>query len=66
MIGLHYEFIPSSKRCINDYIQYVTSDFLAGLGFGATQQLGEEDGIYIGYSIDTGRNVYLQPHLASQ
>ena len=66
MIGLHYEFIPSSKRYINDYIQYVTSDFLAGLGFGATQQLGESEGIYIGYSIDTGRNVYLQPDLASQ
>lgn len=66
MIGLHYEFIPSSKRYINDYIQYVTSDFLAGLGFGATQQLGENEGIYIGYSIDTGRNVYLQPDLASQ
>ncbi|WP_415331898.1 ATP-binding protein [Clostridium perfringens] len=66
MIGFHNEFIPSSKRYINDYIQYVTSDFLAGLGFGATQQLGEEDGIYIGYSIDTGRNVYLQPDLASQ
>ena len=40
MLGLHGEFIPSSKRYINDYIQYVTSDFLAGLGFGATQQLG--------------------------
>ncbi|WP_283725888.1 ATP-binding protein [Clostridium perfringens] len=66
MIGLHYEFIPSSKRYINDYIQYVTSDFLAGLGFGATQQLGESEGIYIGYSIDTGRNVYLQLDLASQ
>ncbi len=26
---------------MNDYIQYVTSDFLAGLGFGATQMLGE-------------------------
>lgn len=51
---------------MNDYIQYVTSDFLAGLGFGATQQLGETDGIYIGYSLDTGRNVYLQPALASQ
>ena len=37
MIGFHNEFIPSSKRYINDYIQYVTSDFLAGLGFGATQ-----------------------------
>lgn len=27
MLGLHGEFIPSSKRYINDYIQYVTSDF---------------------------------------
>ena len=44
----------------------VKSDFLAGLGFGATQQLGENTGIYIGYSVDTGRNVYLQPSLASQ
>lgn len=66
MLGLHGEFIPSSKRYMNDYIQYVTSDFLASLGFGATQQLGETDGIYMGYSIDTGRNVYLQPALASQ
>ena len=66
MLGLHSEFIPANKRYMNDYIQYVTSDFLAGLGFGATQQLGETDGIYMGYSIDTGRNVYLQPALASQ
>ena len=28
--------------------------------------LGENTGIYIGYSVDTGRNVYLQPSLASQ
>ena len=66
MLGLHGEFLPASKRYINDYIQYVTSDFLAGLGFGATQQLGESDGIYIGYNLDTGRNVYLKPSLAAQ
>ena len=66
MLGLHGEFLPASKRYINDYVQYVKSDFLAGLGFGATQQLGESTGIYIGYSVDTGRNVYLQPSLASQ
>ena len=66
MLGLHSEFLPASKRCINDYVQYVKSDFLAGLGFGATQQLGETTGIYMGYSVDTGRNVYLQPSLASQ
>ena len=66
MLGLHSEFLPASKRYINDYVQYVKSDFLAGLGFGATQQLGETSGIYMGYSVDTGRNVYLQPSLASQ
>ena len=66
MLGFHSEFLPASKRYINDYVQYVKSDFLAGLGFGATQQLGENIGIYIGYSVDTGRNVYLQPSLASQ
>ena len=51
MLGLHGEFLPASKRYLNDYIQYVTSDFLAGLGFGATQMLGEPEGIYIGYSL---------------
>ena len=66
MLGLHSEFLPASKRYINDYVQYVKSDFFAGLGFGATQQLGENTGIYMGYSVDTGRNVYLQPSLASQ
>ena len=66
MLGLHSEFLPASKRYMNDYIQYVTSDFLAGLGFGATQMLGENEGIYVGYSLDTGRNVYLKPALASQ
>ena len=66
MLGLHSEFLPASKRYINDYVQYVKSDFLAGLGFGATQRLGETTGIYMGYSVDTGRNVYLQPSLASQ
>ena len=64
--GLFGEFIPTSKRYEDDYIQYVTSDFLASLGFGATQQLGEDHGIYIGYNVDTGKNVYIQPALAAQ
>ena len=66
MLGLHSEFMPASKRYINDYVQYVKSDFLASLGFGATQMQGENEGIYFGYSVDTGRNVYLQPALASR
>ena len=48
MLGLHNEFIPASKRYISDYVQYVTSDFSASLGFGAAQMLGETDGIYLG------------------
>src|SRR5699024_11461293 len=66
MMCLHSEFLPASERYMNDYIQYVTSDFLAGLGFGATQMLGETEGIYFGYNLDTGRNVYLNPSLASK
>lgn len=66
MLGLHQEFLPASQRYENDYIQYVTSDFLAGLGLGASQMLGETEGIYIGYNLETGDNVYLQPSLASQ
>lgn len=66
MMGLHGEFIPGSKRAMSDYVQYVTSDFLAGLGFGATQMLGETEGIYFGYNVDTGQNVYVNPSLASQ
>ncbi|EGO5016460.1 ATP-binding protein [Enterococcus faecalis] len=66
MLGLHQEFIPSAKRYMNDYIQYVTSDFLASLGFGATQALGEQNGIYVGFNVDTGRNVFIQPSLAAQ
>lgn len=33
MLGLHGEFIPVSKRYINDYIQYVTSDFFGWTWF---------------------------------
>lgn len=66
MLGLHSEFMPAAKRYMNDYIQYVTSDFIASLGFGATQALGEKEGIYVGYNVDTGRNVFIKPDLAAQ
>lgn len=66
MLGLHSEFIPSAKRFMNDYVQYVTSDFISSLGFGATQNLGEREGIYVGFNVDTGRNVFIKPDLAAQ
>jgi len=66
MLKLQDEFLPSSTRCMNDYVQYVKSDFFASLGFGATQMLGEKNGMYIGYNVQTGKNVYLRLNLASQ
>lgn len=64
--GLHEEFYPSSTRYMDDYVQYVTSDFIAGLGFGAIQRLGERSGIYTGRSLATGAPVFIKPWLAAQ
>lgn len=66
MLRLQNEFLPASNRAMNDYVQYVTSDFLAGLGFGAAQMIGERFGLYVGYCKATGRNVYIRPWLAAQ
>lgn len=66
MLGLSWEFLPASKRYLNDYVQYVTADFLGGLGFGASQMLGDECGIYIGWNKDTKKYVYINPALAAQ
>lgn len=66
MLGLSWEFLPASERYLNDYVQYVTADFLGGLGFGASQMLGDECGIYVGYNRETGKHVYINPALAAQ
>jgi hypothetical protein len=63
---LHYECFPSGKRTIEDYVQYVEADFLASIGFGATQKLGDEYGIPLGFNVDTGKPVYIRPWLAAQ
>ena len=65
-LDLHGEFIPSSKRSIDDYIQEVTADFIAILGFGSSRLIGEERGILLGWNVDTGKIVYNQPWLAAQ
>lgn len=66
MLGLSGEFVPGSKRYVDDYVQYVTADFFAGLGFGASRILGEEYGLYMGVDVSTGSHVYIQPALAAQ
>ncbi|MBL4932265.1 ATP-binding protein [Clostridium paridis] len=66
MLNFQYEFLPASEIMVNDYIQYVTSDFIASLGFGATSKLGEENGIYIGYNLDNNKIVNIKPAIAAQ
>jgi len=78
MMGLHCEFVPSGKRYLKDYVQTETCEFLASLGFGASQVLGERDGILIGFLSQpglmdehgrvahSGRAVYIRPELAAQ
>lgn len=63
---LHYECFPSAKRTIEDYVQYVEAEFLACVGFGATQKLGDDYGIPLGFNVDTGKTVYIRPWLAAQ
>lgn len=65
-IGLHEEFFPCSSRYLNDYVQYVTSDFVASLGIGATHSLGDKLGFVVGYNLDTGRTVRIDPQAPAQ
>ena len=65
MLNFHHEFIPSSPRT-NTIINRVKSDFPACLGFGASQVLGENEGIAVGYTKYGGKYVYLQPWRAAQ
>lgn len=64
--GLHEEFYPGTDRYMNDYTQYVKAEFLAGLGFGAIQKLGERDGIYVGFATNTMKSIYIKPWLPAQ
>ena len=64
MAGSHYECFPGGKLHCQDLKQPVDSAFLASLGFGATEILGETHGFYIGRN--GGKHVYLRPERAAQ
>lgn len=66
MIGFHKEFFIGAGRYIEDYVQYVEADFLASLGFGALQKLGDDKGIYVGINMDSGQSVYIDPSLPAK
>ncbi|KAA8757684.1 ATP-binding protein, partial [Paenibacillus sp. UASWS1643] len=66
MISYFMEFIPTCPRINKDYIQYVEPTKLAGMMFGATTNIGDNRGFYIGQTLKLNRPVFIQPDLAAK
>lgn len=60
------EKIPGSKQINNDYKIETDSGVLAGMMFGATTNIGDNRGFYIGYTERMKRPVFVQPDLAAK
>jgi hypothetical protein len=63
---LFNDFIPGSPRYVSDYIQRIPPETLAAGMVGATQQLGDGIGFYIGTTGPLQRPVYVDLRHASQ
>lgn len=63
---LFNEFLPGAKRYVTDYIHYMEPGTLAGGMFGATKQIGDGQGFYIGHTGILNQPVYIAPNLAAQ
>ncbi|MGN7308773.1 ATP-binding protein, partial [Bacillus subtilis] len=66
MISYFMEFIPTSGRYNQDYLQYVEPTVLAGMMFGATTNIGDNRGFYIGQTLKLNRPVFIKPDLAAK
>lgn len=60
------EFLPGSKRYIKDYIHFMEPATVAGGMFGATKQLGDGEGFFIGTTGILDQPVYITPNRAAQ
>ncbi|MDK8193242.1 ATP-binding protein [Paenibacillus sp. UMB7766-LJ446] len=63
---LFNDFIPGSPKYVTDYIHRIPPEFLAAGMVGATQELGDGKGLYIGTTGSLEHPVYLDPANASQ
>ncbi|MFE5324689.1 ATP-binding protein [Paenibacillus sp. NPDC056579] len=63
---LFNDFIPGSPRYVSDYIQRIPPETLAAGMVGATQELGDGKGNYIGVTGPLQRPVYVDLRHASQ
>lgn len=58
--------LPSYNRNNDDYIMEVAPNVLAGLMFGATTNIGDNRGFYIGHTSQFSKPVFIQPDLAAK
>lgn len=65
-INLLCERILGSKQINNDYKIECDSGVLAGMMFGATTNIGDNRGFYIGFTERLHRPVFIQPDLAAK
>ncbi|MBM7554571.1 ATP-binding protein [Thalassobacillus pellis] len=60
------EFLPGARRYIPDYTHFMEPATVAGGMFGATKQLGDGEGFFIGTTGILDQPVYIMPNLAAQ
>lgn len=65
-VQLLLDTIPAYNRSNDDYIMEVAPTVLAGLMFGATTNIGDNRGFYIGYTKRFQKPVFIQPDLAGK
>ncbi len=65
-IPLLLETLPGSKKIHEDYKMEVAPGILAGMMFGATTNIGDNRGFYIGHTSRLSKPVFVQPDLAAK
>ncbi|PEJ23229.1 recombinase RmuC [Bacillus pseudomycoides] len=65
-LAYFYEFLPGSKRYNKDFKLFVEPGVLAQGMFGATTQIGDNQGFYIGKTKKLERPVFVRPDLAAK
>lgn len=65
-LPLFMEMIPGSKKLYEDYRMEVSPGVLGGMMFGATTNIGDNRGFYIGHTSRLSKPVFVQPDLAAK
>lgn len=63
---LFNDFLPGAKRYVKDYIHFMEPATVAGSMYGATKQLGDGEGFFIGSTGILDQPVYISPNRAAQ